>query len=111
MSRIPYCWAISVATLGLFVWNLAGQGVVNTQRTPRPAPQAKVNIPVPKVQFEDVASAAGLKFQHVSGGAEKLYILEATGGGAAIFDYDNDGRPDIFLVNGSKFQFGPGEPR
>ena len=34
------------------------------------------------------------------GTASKRYILEATGSGVAIFDYDNDGWPDIFLVNG-----------
>jgi hypothetical protein len=34
----------------------------------------------------------------------KRYILETTGGGAAFFDYDNDGWLDIFLVNGSSFE-------
>ena len=33
--------------------------------------------------------------------SSKYYILEATGSGVAIFDYDNDGWPDIFLVNGT----------
>ncbi len=64
------------------------------------------------MQFEDVAAAAGLKFRHVSGDpSQKNYILEAVGSGVAIFDYDNDGWPDIFLVNGSKFEFGSDEAR
>lgn len=56
------------------------------------------------VVFEDVTKKAGLgKFRHVSGSPEKRVILEAPGSGVAIFDYDNDGWPDIYLVNGSTF--------
>src|SRR5262249_53876122 len=32
----------------------------------------------------------------------KKYIIETTGTGVAIFDYDNDGWPDIFIVNGTR---------
>jgi hypothetical protein len=52
--------------------------------------------------FRDLAAAAGLDARTVIGGERaKRYVLETTGGGVAIVDYDNDGRPDIFLVNGS----------
>ena len=34
----------------------------------------------------------------------KKYIIETTGTGVAIFDYDNDGWPDIFLVNGTTLE-------
>ncbi len=87
---------------------LLPQGMATINRPTRSSPNAKTTLPRPKVQFEDVAAAAGLTFRHVSGD-EKAYILEATGSGAAIFDYDNDGRPDIFLVNASRFQFPDGE--
>ncbi len=43
----------------------------------------------------------GIRVVNANGGVEsKRYIVEATGSGVAIFDYDNDGWPDIFLVNG-----------
>jgi hypothetical protein len=51
----------------------------------------------------DVAAEAGIAVRNVNGGdTTKQYIIEATGSGAAIIDYDRDGWPDIFLVNGRK---------
>jgi len=38
------------------------------------------------------------------GETTKKYIIETTGTGVAIFDYDNDGWPDIFIVNGTKLE-------
>jgi hypothetical protein len=60
------------------------------------------------VYFADVAKAAGLTMLNVNGDPEtKKYILETTGSGVAILDYDHDGWPDIFLVNGSVFDSDP----
>ena len=42
------------------------------------------------VHFVDVAEQAGLSFQHISGSAEKNYILETIGSGVAWIDYDRD---------------------
>jgi hypothetical protein len=54
--------------------------------------------------LEDIAAEAGLHFQHVSGAPiHKKYLLETTGSGVAIFDYDGDGLEDIFLVNGDRW--------
>src|ERR1700686_5413902 len=51
--------------------------------------------------FVDVAAHAGIAVRNVNGSEEhKRYIVEATGSGVAILDYDRDGWPDIFLVNG-----------
>jgi len=55
--------------------------------------------------FTDVAEKAGLHMKNVFGGVDtKKYIIETTGTGVAIFDYDNDGWPDIFLVNGTTLE-------
>ena len=53
--------------------------------------------------FVDVAAKAGITVRNVNGGIEsKRYIIESTGSGVAIIDYDRDGWPDIFLVNGTE---------
>jgi hypothetical protein len=56
----------------------------------------------PPIHFEDIARQAGLNDLNVYGGdTHKDYIIETTGNGMVIFDYDNDGWPDIFVPNGS----------
>jgi hypothetical protein len=65
--------------------------------------KARLDLPGPKIEFRDIAAAAGLTAPNVYGGVTtKKYVLEMTGNGAAVFDFDNDGRPDIFLVNGAR---------
>jgi len=59
----------------------------------------------PGAHFVDIAEAAGLTMKNVFGGVDsKKYIIETTGTGVAIFDYDNDGWPDIFFVNGTTLE-------
>ena len=54
--------------------------------------------------FTDIAADSGIVEPNTFGGVErKDYILETTGNGAAIFDYNNDGRNDIFVTNGTRF--------
>src|SRR5215213_11440003 len=63
---------------------------------------AGITDPNAPVVFEDVTDKTALaSFRHRSGGAAKDYILDTPSGGVAIFDYDGDGKPDVYLLNGS----------
>ena len=54
--------------------------------------------------FEDITRQAGLSgWIHKMGVPEKKFIVETNGSGVCLFDYDNDGWLDIYLVNGSTF--------
>ncbi len=55
--------------------------------------------------FIEVSPASGIHFTLTSGGAEKRYIIEAKGGGGiAWLDYNRDGFPDLFFVNGCTYE-------
>ncbi len=60
----------------------------------KPAPER------PSYPFTDITSETGIDFHHRSGQGAGANIVETTGSGCAILDYDNDGRMDVFLVNG-----------
>src|ERR1700745_754985 len=51
--------------------------------------------------FKEVAEQVGLNFQHYNGMTGKFYLPEITGSGGALFDFDNDGDLDVFLVQGN----------
>lgn len=52
--------------------------------------------------FQDVALRFGLDFTYFDGAGGNLWLMETTGGGVAVLDYDGDGWQDLFLVNGSR---------
>lgn len=55
------------------------------------------------VQFVDITRSAGIHFIHDNGAFGKMWLPEAMGSGVAFIDYNNDGWPDILLINGSDF--------
>ena len=59
------------------------------------------------ITFRDITQRAGIHFLHNNGAFGKKYLPETMGPGVAFIDYDNDGWPDIFLVNGTDW---PGQP-
>ncbi|PYQ00170.1 MAG: hypothetical protein DMF82_22840 [Acidobacteria bacterium] len=85
----------------------AFQGMASPTRSPRRVPAIETSLPPITVDFRDVAVEAGLTAVNVSGGEDrKKYILETTGNGVAIFDYDGDGLMDVFLPNGTTLDGG-----
>src|ERR1700691_2490002 len=65
------------------------------------APYPANTLHPPPAWFVDVAAQAGLQMNNVNGELNtKRHIIETTGSGVAVLDYDRDGWPDVYLVNG-----------
>ncbi len=93
---------IAVKVRSLFLGGLGFCAAAPGQTSRAPASK-------PVARFVDVAAKAGLTAANVFGGVDtKKYIIETTGTGVAIFDFDNDGWPDIFIVNGTTLDPLPG---
>ena len=55
----------------------------------------------PRAIFVDKTRDTGLEFTHINGASGELLLPEVIGSGGAVFDYDNDGDLDVFLVQGA----------
>jgi hypothetical protein len=50
------------------------------------------------IRFTNIAAEAGITFKHENGASAQKYMPETMAGGSIIFDYNNDGWPDLFFV-------------
>ena len=60
-----------------------------------------------QIHFRDITAQAGIHFTHNNGAFGKKWLPETMGPGCAFIDYDNDGYPDVILINGED---SPGHP-
>jgi enediyne biosynthesis protein E4 len=98
-SHFPSLRALLLS--GVCAWLFLQAG----ETTPPNSGNIQTKTTAPIAHFTDVAAKAGLTAPVIFGGENtKKYIIETTGTGVAIFDYDNDGWPDIFIVNGTKLE-------
>jgi hypothetical protein len=74
-------------------------------RGPAPEPAAPAPVDDP-IWFRDDTAAVGLDFRHDAGPVGRYFLPQVIGSGAALLDYDNDGRFDLYLVQNG----GPGAP-
>ena len=97
-TRIHLCRALTCIAAMLLV--------VLTLPAPEPADAAQKKAvrqaaeQSSEVHFADITRAAGIHFVHNNGAFGKKYLPETLGPGCAFIDYDNDGYPDILLING-----------
>ena len=104
MRRIPIPFAVLAAFVTVSLWQTPKGAFSDLAQT-----SAHGVIPG-TVHFVDIASQAGVTAQNFYGSdTHKEFIIETTGNGSIVFDYDNDGWPDIFLPNGSTVQGFPSD--
>ena len=92
VPRVGLLLSMSLAATSLFAFRLAGQ----TASAPSSSSQASAG------KFVDVTDKVGIHFQQKASKTSRKYLLETMGSGIAVFDYDNDGRLDIFFANGAR---------
>ena len=80
----------------------AGMLAQNPQSSPHSSTQVQSQPLVP-AKFVDITEKVGVDFLHQAPHTSRKYLLETMGSGVALFDCDNDGRLDLFLVNGAPY--------
>jgi hypothetical protein len=77
----------------------------------RGSSKAAIDLPSPRVRSTDVAAASGIAHSDVHGGTRtNKYIVEMTGHGVAVIDFDNDGWRDLLFVNGTRLDASAAAP-
>ena len=90
---------VGLRNFALLIFVLAAAPLGGRTLRGQTAPHA--SAPASPDAFVDITQRLGINFQYHSSHTSKKYLLETMGAGVALFDYDNDGLLDIYLVNGA----------
>src|SRR3974390_1802140 len=102
MRRVPRVLLMALAFQLASVTSLSfAPCAVAQEKTPASTVVPTKDIPA---RFVDITKQVGVHFEYKSSHTSTKYLIETMGAGAAVFDYDNDGRLDIFLVNGAPLE-------
>jgi hypothetical protein len=82
--------------VGGLLGGLAGLVLVSAQGARNAAPSTS------PIQFQNIAAAAGVHFVLDNSATPQKYQIEPMVAGVAVFDYNNDGLPDLYFVNGAR---------
>ena len=103
MKAASFCRAC--ISLGAIWLCFSANGVLCAQASHSGTKSAAHPFPAPSVpgRFVDVTEKVGVHFMHKAPHTSRKYLIETMGSGVALFDCDNDGRLDLFLVNGASY--------
>jgi hypothetical protein len=91
---------LRLLTAASFIAALAGASAIAQQASAPSSSLKDAGSQAPSIRFEDASDKAGINFTHSFGSRQLGSLLEGTGAGCVWFDYNNDGLPDLYIVNG-----------
>ncbi len=90
---------VPLVSCGIFALLVSAIFLIATRRAGASSTSAPQNELA--ANFVDITAGSGIDFRYQASHTSRKYLLETMGSGVALFDFDNDGRLDVFFANGA----------